>query len=93
MTSLLLALMWVSHRPALSQVPNKDVRRECPFSSSLPPSILINVLIGLLRLYPESGTLFRSVLLSVLWHALATGEYVFYFSAVVFGVHILFCFV
>ena len=82
--------MWTSYRPALSQVPNKDVRRECPLSSSLPPSILMNVyriasLVSRIR-YARSFT----VLLSVLRRALATGEYVFDFAVVVFGVRILF---
>jgi hypothetical protein len=89
--SLSLALVWISYMPALSQVPNKDVRREFPLSLSLLLTILMNVyriasLVSRIR-YARPFT----VLLSVLRRVLTTGEYVFDFAMVVFGVRILFC--
>jgi hypothetical protein len=53
--SLSLALVWISYRPALSQVPSdlKEVRRECPLSSSLPLTILMGTLVQLPIFCPE----------------------------------------
>ena len=81
-------------RPALSQVPNKDVRREYRLSSTSPLNSSHDVTTEMLRTYLELGTFLRSLLscgfcpLSTEGVCSRTGEYVFDFAVVVLGVRV-----
>ena len=89
--SLWLVLVF---RPALSQVPNKDVRREYRLSSTSPLNSSHDVTTEMLRTYLELGTLLRSLLScgfcsrSTEDVCSRTGEYVFDFAVVVLGVRV-----
>ena len=90
--SLWLVLVF---RPALSQVPNKDVRREYRLSFTSPLNRSHDVTTEMLRTYLELGTLLRLLLscgfcpLSTEGVCSRTGEYVFDFAVVVLGVRVI----